>query len=276
MKIKSLIQQDGPTVAALTHDLEVERRKVSALAGARQGAVKVVKTNKNTFKFALYGDTHVGSLWCAYPEWQAFYEFAEEQGVEDFYHCGDVLSGFRVFRGHEFEVKDLGLDKQLERFAEKAPRIGKTHFITGNHDLSYKVGAGASVGKSISELRPDWTFLGDEQARITYKAGGQDFNIMLQHPGGGTAYAISYKIQKAIESLEGGTKPNIIAQGHYHKAEWLPCYRNICGFQTGTFEWQTPFEARQGIAAHVGGWIVEVAVGNKWNSVTANFLAFYR
>jgi len=85
----------------------------------------------------------------------------------------------------------------------------------------------------------------------------------------------SYRPQKITESLEGGTKPDMLAIGHYHKAELIPSYRNVAVLQAGTFERQTPFMARQGLAAHVGGWIVEAVVGNGHNRIKAEFIAFY-
>ena len=93
------------------------------------------------------------------------------------------------------------------------------------------------------------------------------------------SYAISYKMQQYVNSIEGGVKPNMVCMGHYHKADHLPSYRNIDCLQSGTFEWQTPFMARSGSQAHVGGWIVRVTVGNKKsmsNSVGAEFMAFYK
>jgi hypothetical protein len=45
--------------------------------------------------------------------------------------------------------------------------------------------------------------------------------------------------------------------------------------QSGTFQKQTPFMARQGLAAHVGGWIVEVSVAENIKTYKAEFIAFY-
>jgi hypothetical protein len=75
--------------------------------------------------------------------------------------------------------------------------------------------------------------------------------------------------------LEGGTKPNLLGIGHFHKAEFLPSYRNIAVFQAGTFEKQTPFMARKGLAAHVGGWVISVTVGKTSNVIRGEFVAFY-
>ena len=89
--------------------------------------------------------------------------------------------------------------------------------------------------------------------------------MQLIHPGGGSSYALSYRPQKIVESLEGGTKPDMLAIGHYHKADYIPSYRNVATLQVGTFQRQTPFMSRQGLAAHVGGWIVDVTVGDGHN-----------
>jgi len=63
--------------------------------------------------------------------------------------------------------------------------------------------------------------------------------------------------------------------GHYHKAEFLPSYRNVAVCQTGTFERQSPFMARRGLAAHVGGWIFDVTVGKGHHVIRGEFVAFY-
>ena len=55
----------------------------------------------------------------------------------------------------------------------------------------------------------------------------------------------------------------------------MPSYRNVCGVQAGTFEKQTPFMARGGLAAHVGGWIIDVTVGDGCNRIKGEFVAVY-
>jgi hypothetical protein len=265
----------APKMRRLEAQLEAERRKVAAIADV-QNKTKVKRTASATFQFAFFGDVHVGSLYFAQPQLQAFYEQARDAGIEDFYCTGDVLDGHKVYRGQEFELSEIGLEQQLERLASSVPMIGTTHFITGNHDQSFKTAAGANVGKQIAAACPHWKFLGEEQARIEFATPAGSYKLMMIHPGGGTSYAISYRAQKITESLEGGTKPDALGIGHYHKADFMPSYRNVSVFQTGTFQWQTPFMARQGLQAHVGGWLVKVTVGEKWNAVDARFISFYR
>ena len=263
----------GGKIKKLEHELEVAAKKVEALAGV-QNKVAIRPTKESTFTFALTGDRHTGSLYHHQAALKAFYEYAATQHVECVYDAGDILDGHRVYKGHEFELQDLGLEKQVDRLTASAPRFIPTSFITGNHDASFKHAAGVPVGRII-EKAVGYKFLGEEQARIQYDTPNGPFSIMLLHSGSGSSYALSYRPQKIVESLEGGTKPDLLAIGHYHKAEMLPTYRNVCAIQVGTFQRQTPFMARGGLAAHVGGWIVQVIVGNGHNVIKGEFVAFY-
>lgn len=279
MKKKTLadfeVAHGQPKIKRLEKRLAEERAKVEALADV-QGKLKVERRKDCHFRFAVIGDTHIGSLYFNAAAMQAFYDYAAEQGVADFYHAGDASDGHKVYKGQEFELRDLGLEAQLARLKSDAPRIGRTRFITGNHDASFKSLAGVPVGKMIHQARSDWEFLGEEQARIEIDTPHGPFKIMLLHPGGGSAYALSYRPQKIVESLEGGSKPDLLVVGHYHKAEMIPSYRNVCVIQPGTFQRQTPFMARGGLAAHVGGWIIDVTVGDGHNLIRGEFAAFYR
>lgn len=264
----------GSKIKALQRSLEVERKKVEALADV-QGKVSVVASRDCQIRFALTGDRHTGSLYHHASALQGFYEHCEAMGVGVVFDTGDLLDGHRVYRGQEFELRDLGFEAQLARITKDAPTNVPTSFITGNHDASFKSLAGVPVGMMISQSVPSYTFLGEEQARVEWKTPNGPFVLQLIHPGGGSNYALSYRPQKIVESLEGGTKPDLLAIGHYHKAELMPSYRNVCAIQTGTFQRQTPFMARGGLAAHVGGWIVDVHVGDGHNRIQAEFVAFY-
>jgi len=265
----------GGKIKNLEHRLEVERRKVEALADV-QGKISLNKTPENTVRFAVTADRHFGSLYTNTAALRGFYEHCARCGVKEVYDAGDILDGHKVYKGQEFELRDIGLESQIGRAAEASSGLGiKTYFITGNHDASFKNLAGAPVGKMIEQSVSDHVFLGEEQARVRWEVPNGKIEMMLIHPGGGTSYALSYRPQKIVESLEGGTKPDLLVVGHYHKAEFLPSYRNVAVLQAGTFQKQTPFMARQGLAAHVGGWIVEVFVGIGCKAIKAEFVAVY-
>jgi hypothetical protein len=131
-----------------------------------------------------------------------------------------------------------------------------THFITGNHDASIYKHVGYDIGQAIANMRPDMEYLGKDCAVINLTP---NCTLELRHPWDGTAYALSYKMQKMIEAMEADSKPNILAVGHYHKAEYL-FYRNVHALQTACFQGQTPFTRGKGISVQMGGWIVTIKV----------------
>jgi len=274
--IQHFEQEHGqPKIKRLQAQLAAEHAKVEALADV-QGKVTVETSDDCKIVFGLVGDKHFGSLYHDNKSLHGFYDYAKKQGVKFVYDVGDLMDGHKIYRGQEFELRDIGLDAQVSRIVADHPRNGIiTRFITGNHDASFKHEAGVVAGKLVQSARPDMEFLGEEQARVEYQTPNGKFSIMLLHPGGGSSYALSYRPQKIVESLEGGTKPDILAIGHYHKADMMPSYRNVCAIQTGTFQRQTPFMARGGLAAHIGGWIVEVTKGQGHNIIKAEFVAFY-
>lgn len=104
--------------------------------------------------------------------------------------------------------------------------------------------------------RTDWQNLGYVEAFIPlqHAATGKPSMYHVIHPGGGSAYATSYTVQKLVESYEGGSKPAIAQVGH-HKAEYLHT-RNVHTVQAGCFQDQTIFARKKRLIFTIGGWIV--------------------
>ena len=89
---------------------------------------------RNEIKIALLGDTHIGSDKTAWEELMAFYEYAYNQGVRDFYHDGDMTDGMYKNRDNSFYEQDaIGFQQQLDMVIDKYPKIDgvTTYFITG-------------------------------------------------------------------------------------------------------------------------------------------------
>jgi DNA polymerase II small subunit/DNA polymerase delta subunit B len=261
-------------VKSLKKQLEVERAKVAALADV-QHMTSVVTSEDCHLRFGVTADRHIGSLYHNAAALKAYYDYCESIGIPVIYDAGDIIDGWKVYRGQEFELRDIGFEDQIARVEKDSPRNVRTCFITGNHDASFKNLAGVLAGKAIQSVVKEYEFIGEEQARVRYDTPNGPFEIMLIHPGGGSSYAITYRPQKIVESLEGGTKPNFLGIGHHHKADMMPSYRNVCTVSAGTFQAQTPFMARQGLAAHVGGWVFDVFVGENSNRIKGEFIAFF-
>jgi len=234
--------------------------------------------------FGYVSDTHIGNLCAATDELEWLYDLFAEEGCQSVLHSGDLVDGpgNMGFSGHAHEVdQNCQTAHQQVRFVvDHYPRRDglKTYFIeSGKSHAGWELSrTGYSIGHSIAEGyirneigpngfdrvrepgRDDMVFLGYDDAEI--RVGPEEnTRIRLHHPDGGTAYALSYKPQKWAENLEGGTKPHLGLLGHYHKHSWISP-RNMQVMTGGCVCWQTPFMSRKGIAAHVCGYIIEMAV----------------
>lgn len=227
-------------------------------------------------RFGLMGDTQINSKYTQITHLHKFYDILQREGIDTVYHTGDLDEGEDMRPGHKYECYTQGVDDHISEIVRVYPeRKGiKTLFITGNHDHSIYRKVGFDIGKMVEARRNDMKYLGRDEARVYLTP---NCCIDLRHPWDGTAYALSYKIQKQIESMQGGEKPNLYAVGHYHKGEYF-FYRNVHAFQTGCFQGDTPFTRGKGISIHMGGWIVEVHVDEEGTikRIKPEFVPFYK
>lgn len=228
-----------------------------------------------TLRFAIMGDTQIGSKYAQLTYLHQFYDLCEKEGITSVYHTGDITDGLKMRPGHEYELYEISADEMRDDVAANYPRRKDiiTYFITGNHDASLYKHVGYDIGQAIANLRSDMVYLGRDCAIVNLTP---NCTLELRHPWDGTAYALSYKIQKMIEAMESDSKPNILAVGHYHKAEYL-FYRNVHALQTGCFQGQTPFTRGKGISIHIGGWLVTATVDENGyiQRFAPEFIPFY-
>jgi UDP-2,3-diacylglucosamine pyrophosphatase LpxH len=225
-------------------------------------------------RFGLMGDTHINSKFTQLTYLHQFYDECKRQGITHVYHTGDIDEGEQMRPGHQYECYTQGADDHVKEICRVYPNNGiKTHFIIGNHDSSIIKRCGYNIGLTIADRRLDMEYLGQDCAIVKLTP---NCLLELRHPWDGSAYAISYKPQKIMDAMAGGEKSNILAIGHYHKAEYI-FYRNIHCFQTGTFCAQTPFMRGKGLAAHMGGWIIDIDVDERGfiQKIIPQFIPFY-
>ena len=226
--------------------------------------------------FGLMGDPQLNSKYSQITYLHRYYDICSARKITDIYNTGDMDEGEQMRMGHQYECYNQGGDDHLKELIKNYPiREGiTTHFITGNHDASIYKRCGIDIGKALAKERSDMDYLGRDCARVEFTP---HCILELRHPWDGTAYALSYKIQKMVEGMEADSKPNILAVGHYHKLEYL-FYRNIHCFQTGCFQMQTPFTRGKGISVHLGGWIVTVEVDEKGyiQRIVPEMIPFYK
>jgi UDP-2,3-diacylglucosamine pyrophosphatase LpxH len=238
-------------------DSKTEEKRI-AIQNQEPTHHKVKWDGTQVLKFAIMGDTQFGSKYAQITYLHDFYDLCKREGIENVYHTGDITDGLKMRVGHEYELYEVSADEMRDDVVKNYPKIDgiTTHFITGNHDASIYKHVGYDIGQAIANLRPDMKYLGRDCAVVNLTP---ECTLELRHPWDGTAYAISYKMQKMIEAMESDSKPNILAVGHYHKAEYI-FYRNVHALQTGCFQGQTPFTRGKGISVHMGGWLITIYV----------------
>lgn len=226
--------------------------------------------------FGLMGDTHIGSKYSQLTYLHAFYKMLADLNITNVYHAGDITDGLKMRNGHEYELCDVSADDMIKDVVKNYPQIVgiTTHFITGNHDASIYKHIGYDIGPAIQSQRTDMHYLGRDCAVVNLTP---NCTLELRHPWDASAYALSYRPQKMIEAMEADTKPNILAIGNYHKAEYI-FYRNVHCFQTACFQAQTPFMRGKSISAHLGGWIVDIRVDSNGTirAIVPTFIPYYK
>lgn len=253
----------------------VKEEKRVVVQNQEPTAHKSVWDGTQTIKIAIMGDTQIGSKYTQWTHLKNFYDICQEEGIKDVYHTGDITDGLKMRPGHEYELYEVSADEMIDDVVANYPKRDgiTTHFITGNHDASIYKQIGYDIGMAIANKRSDMKYLGRDCAVIYLTP---NCKLELRHPWDGTAYALSYKTQKIVESMESDSKPNILAVGHYHKAEYL-FYRNVHVLQSGCFQSQTPFTRGKGISVHLGGWIltIKVEADGTIKSIAPQFIPYY-
>lgn len=273
------VSSKGSSKGSKEESLEIARLQAQIQDLTERKRISIHNFYDQKIKVGLIGDSQMGSLYERIDILEAAYDAYEKEGITSVYHTGDLLDGEEMYRGQVYEISIHGADAQVKHCVKEYPyrKNITTYFILGNHDLSYWKRSGIDIGERVASGRGDMIYLGKEEADIQMTMGDRKVLMRLSHPGKGTSYAISYQPQKYIESLAGGQKPHVVAMGHYHKAEMLPCERNIFLIQSGCTQSQTPHMRRNNLAAHLGFWTLEFTINpdNLVSRFKAEFFAIY-
>lgn len=235
--------------------------------------VPIINFDGTRIRIGVIGDTHIGSQYFKKERlFQAFEEFQKE-GVDIVTHVGDVTEGMSNRPGHIYELDQLGYDRQRQEAVDVLGQwTGKMFLIDGNHDRWFIKSNGAMIVKDIAEMLPDAVFLGHDEGDISL--GGKAV-LKLWHGEDGSSYAVSYRIQKVVESLSGGEKPSVMFFGHAHKSIYI-FERNIHCYSIGCIQSQSKWMRGKRIAAHTGFWIIDVWINDSGVSRSGGcFYPFY-
>lgn len=200
--------------------------------------------------FVVISDTHIGSIYSPVEWHEIVANYANENKVEAVLHCGDLVEGVKIARAGTqiYELSDIGYASQKEKAIELLSKYKvPVYIISGNHDAFYKEFAGANIIHDVAARLNNVHHIGDDEADIDIDGA----TLRLFHGGDGSSYALSYRLQKLVEAITGGRKPNILLAGHVHKF----CYifeRNIHAISAPCMQMQTAFMRGRKLAAHTG------------------------
>jgi DNA-binding CsgD family transcriptional regulator len=235
-----------------------------------------------TYLFGFTSDNHLGSKYARLDVLNDLYDKFAEQGVDRVFNAGNWIDGEARFNMHDLLVH--GMDAQVRYLVANYPqRKGiTTYAVAGDdHEGWYCQSSGVDIGRYAERAmqdagRKDWVDMGfmESFVRLVHADTGESTVLHLMHPGGGTAYAISYTVQKIVEGYDGGEKPAVLLAGHYHKMSYN-MVRNVHAIQTGTTEDQTPFMRKKKIPAHVGGGICKLTQDPRTGAITSCRVEFF-
>ena len=252
------------------YNIHLKTEGISLAADPLMGGKTVIDVekyfgNSREVTFGVISDLHYGNVHSREELIKFQYEIFKKQGVEIVFECGNMIDG--ELHLNRYELVATGIDGQINYLVNHAPKIEgiTTYFITGDdHEGWLAHNVGINIGHLIQDSferagRTDWKYLGFLEADVEFKTKEGGTSVRLAHPGGGTAYALSYTLQKIVESLQGGEKPHVYLSGHYHKlGYWM--VRNIHTFLVGCMEDQTTFMRKKHIEAHLGAYIVRMTL----------------
>ncbi len=224
-------------------------------------------------RIGLVADTHLCCKEERLDALHAQYDLFEAEKITTVFHAGNIVDGYlpRINGGSVFGV---GVDDQAQYVIDNYPRREGiiTHFITGDDHEGWWQKEGFSFGAYLDMLsknqdRKDLHYIGHVEADIELKCGSRTQILKIQHPGGGSAYARSYTGQKIVESFQGGEKPAILVQGHYHVSNYMHD-RNVHVIGLPGFQDQTIFARKKRLRMEIGGAILEFKMSPTTGAIT--------
>lgn len=253
---------EDPTVAAAKQvPLEFGRIPLDVLDGEKWTRI------------GLVSDTHLCCREERLDALHAQYDLFVREGITKVFHAGNIVDGF-VARINGHSAYESSIDGQVNYCVREYPKRPGiiTHFITGDDHEGWWQKEGFNFGAYLEmvaqrENRNDLRYIGHVEADVALRCGNHCLIMKIQHPGGGSAYARSYKGQKMVESFMGGEKPAILVQGHYHVSGYS-FDRNVHIIGMPGFQDQTIFGRKKHLRFEVGGVILELKISEKTGSIT--------
>lgn len=262
----------GVNLVELGDRWSLEKQPLSAIQQGR--TFEYVSRPDGTYVFGCSSDKHLGSKYERLDVMRGLYDWFADAGADRVFDAGNMIEGESRF--NKFDIAVYGLEQQADYLVEHLPNVGlDTYAVHGDdHEGWYGQREAVDIGRFLESKmeaagRTDWHDLGFMEAKVdlVHAHSGARTGLLIMHPGGGSAYAHSYKPQKIVESFQGGEKPAVLLIGHYHKLS-ANLIRNVWALQIGCSQDQTPFMRKKGIEPAVGGMLVTLHQDPRTGAIT--------
>jgi predicted phosphodiesterase len=235
------------------------RRLLSSSHFSNKGSKVQHSFSGKSIRFGYFTDPHLGSIYTDVDRIYEMFKMFRGEGVEFIALSGDIFEGLSHRAGHCYECSHLGYSKQIDHGREVFAKWTDTpiYAIDGNHDRWYIKSNGAFIGEELARDIDNFTFLGHDEGDIDLGS----VTIKLWHGEDGSSYAYSYRVQKIIESLTGGEKPNVLLCGHTHKAFYV-FDRHVHCVSGGAMQKQSKWMRAKRAQSHTGFWIIDMVIND--------------
>lgn len=258
---------------AKTHTVEVRGGLLTLTKPSFGYIPREVTDGKGWIRCGLVADTHLCCREERLDALHSIYDLFASEGIVDVWHAGNIVDGY-IEKINGASVFCTTMDDQMQYVIDNYPaRKGvTTHFITGDDHEGWWIKTGFNFGGHLqllaqSQGRKDLVYIGHVEADIEYQLGDSSVVMKIQHPGGGSAYARSYTGQKQVEAFQGGEKPAILVQGHYHVTNYM-LDRNVHVIGMPGFQDQTVFARKKRLRMEIGGALLEFKQNPKDGAIT--------
>lgn len=225
-------------------------------------------------RIGLVADTHLACKEERLDSLHAQYDLFERESIKLVFHAGNIVDGY-IQKINGCSVFCTTIDDQINYVIDNYPQRKNiiTYFITGDdHEGWWIKNDGINFGAYLQmcaekQNRFDLKYLGHIEADVEFKNKSGSIIMKVSHPGMGSAYSRSYQPQRFIEALQGGEKPAILVQGHYHVNNYM-FERNVHVVSLPGFQDQTIFARKKRLRMDIGGCIMEFKQNPKDGAIT--------
>lgn len=229
---------------------------------------------RNRVRIGVISDTHLGSIYQQLSLLHSAYEDFETNNV-DFAVCvGDVSDGApNMHKGMIHEQFIYTYSEIIDYITDVFPKSNKfsTYITPGNHDLSWVKNDSGNVVLDLIKRRSDMIYIDPFDKTIQGKNG--EIILSLVHPSCGMSYALSYRVQKILDTILhealsnfhynslGNSEfvkkiPHAVLVGHLHSFCYL-IKGGVSGMLVPSLQSTSGYLASKGLSSTVGWMIVD-------------------